>query len=292
MKDIRKKIIIDTDIGDDIDDAMALVYALASGRFEVIGVTTVFKDTVKRARIAKALVKRANVTVPVYAGYGMPLSGVIPESQEINQFRPEMEGPDFAPENPEPEAAVNFITESCRRYGKDLIVLAVGPLGNIARAVLSAPDITENLNPVIMGGCFNSDVHEWNIFCDPEAASVVFEKMHLKTVGVEITSQTRLDKKLCEIVQSPRDGLLGLLSDLTGMWRKAHEERFPTLHDVLALATIVMPELCEWESTGAFVNIEKHGVTEKTEGDNITYAVSVKKQLFFEEFFKIYSKIS
>lgn len=64
MKDIRKKIIIDTDIGDDIDDAMALVYALASGRFEVIGVTTVFKDTVKRARIAKALVKRANVTVP------------------------------------------------------------------------------------------------------------------------------------------------------------------------------------------------------------------------------------
>ena len=70
----RIKIIIDTDIGDDADDALAICLALKSEELEVMGITTVFRNTAARAQIAVRLLQLMGRTdIPVYAGIGHPL---------------------------------------------------------------------------------------------------------------------------------------------------------------------------------------------------------------------------
>ncbi|NSW92658.1 MAG: nucleoside hydrolase [Firmicutes bacterium] len=69
----KRKIIIDTDIGDDIDDALAISFALNSPEVEIIGITTVFRNTDARAKIAGKLLKLAERDIPVYAGCKQPI---------------------------------------------------------------------------------------------------------------------------------------------------------------------------------------------------------------------------
>ncbi len=69
MKENRIKILLDTDVGDDIDDALAIALGLSSEEVEFVGITTVFKNTNDRARIAKQLVKNNSYNIPVYAGH-------------------------------------------------------------------------------------------------------------------------------------------------------------------------------------------------------------------------------
>ena len=69
----KRKIILDTDIGDDIDDSFALLLMLESHQFDVLGVTTVFRNTKKRAKMAKQLIKSLGYDVEVYPGCNNPL---------------------------------------------------------------------------------------------------------------------------------------------------------------------------------------------------------------------------
>ena len=111
----KYKVIFDTDPGDDIDDVLALAYLLMSNKFELIGVTTAFKDTDKRARIIKKMLKLANLShIPVYAGYGQPLVKPIPDSQEINQYTLDLDSYEFKPDGYE-EEAIDFIISSCEK---------------------------------------------------------------------------------------------------------------------------------------------------------------------------------
>ena len=88
----KRKIIIDTDVGDDIDDAYAIVLAMASPEFDLLGVTTVFKNVAQRAYIAKSLLSAGNRgEVPVYAGINRPLR------QSVQAFEYEREGEDGLP---------------------------------------------------------------------------------------------------------------------------------------------------------------------------------------------------
>ena len=76
------KIILDTDIGDDIDDALALAYALMCGEIELLGVTTVFRDTVRRAELACCVLEALGRSdVWVYAGLGKPLLDPVAEGR-------------------------------------------------------------------------------------------------------------------------------------------------------------------------------------------------------------------
>ena len=103
--DKKYKVILDTDPGDDIDDVLAVAYLLLSNKFELIGVTTSFKNTEKRARIIKKMLRLANFShIPVYAGYGQPLVKQVPESQEINQYTSDLDSYEFKPDGYEEEA--------------------------------------------------------------------------------------------------------------------------------------------------------------------------------------------
>lgn len=114
---------------------------------------------------------------------------------------------------------------------------------------------------VIMGGCFNSDYPEWNMYCDPDSAKVVFEHAKdLLAVGVELTSQTKLSlEQSLKIEQDNRDEFFAYIGSLVKMWRATHGEDRPTLHDILAICTLRMPQSYAFER-GA-VTIDADGKT-------------------------------
>ena len=130
----QMKILIDTDIGDDIDDAIAL-YAAMRQNFEIVGITTVFENTIQRARQVKKLLREYGhgyESVSVFAGYGTPIGERDREVKDIPHYTPDLEQDIYAPSGTNPRDAVDFIIDACYKYGKELTVVAIGPFTNIA----------------------------------------------------------------------------------------------------------------------------------------------------------------
>lgn len=176
-----KKIIIDTDIGDDIDDAFALLTALSEPELEILGITTVFKNTPQRAQIVRYLLRLAGKeTIPVYAGIEVPLNGLIEkwnyeQYQEdgkirIHHYLDEMASEKYAPGN-----AVDFILETAAKYPGEVTLVALGPFMNVAAAKKKDNERFALLKEAyIMGGQPMDTYPEWNVRVDPLSASEFF----------------------------------------------------------------------------------------------------------------------
>ena len=232
------KLLLDTDIGDDIDDALALGLILQSEEFDLIGVTTVFKDTRARARMAKHMLNKTGFhTIPVMAGCSRPFNSDCDYNEGFTQYDPDMDSAVYD----EDTHAVDFIIDSVKKYGKELVIAAIGPLTNLATAILKEPNIMSGAGPiVIMGGCFNKHSLEWNVICDPEAAGVVLSSgLDIKMVGLDVTMQCELTQKDIDFM-SRSDTVLGtMLYGFIRMWRDANKQRMPILHDPLAIWSLL-----------------------------------------------------
>ena len=172
---------IDTDIGTDVDDALALAFALRHSELELAGVSTVFGDVELRARMVEALLLLAGAEgVPVLVGLGKPLT----EHRIGLMFGHEGQGllEDASPRlrtesDPRPERQVDALAEAIVSARADALV-AIGPLTNVAallRAGVKLPRLS------IMGGKttpgkiegMTGAIDEWNWRCDPEAAKTL-----------------------------------------------------------------------------------------------------------------------
>ena len=126
----RQKILIDTDIGDDIDDAVAIALGLKSENIEIIGITTVFRDTFSRARIAGRLLALAGKKeIPVYAGSRNGISEKY-SPKPLCQMTASANVSEYDPVNADDESgekAVDFILSAAKKYKKELIILGIGP---------------------------------------------------------------------------------------------------------------------------------------------------------------------
>lgn len=240
------KIILDTDIGDDIDDAAALALAMRWEKVELIGVTTVFLNTDIRARIArKFLTLSGKPKIPVYAGSGQTLKNDRNDLDGLTcQFTSDLLGPEYAPVNQADggDAAIDFIAESVCRYGDELTVAAIGPLTNIARAIKKHPEKMKGARIVLMGGAFYFPSREWNILCDPEAAETVFKSdCRVECVGLDVTMQTQLClPRYNAILNLKADPATDYLIQLIRLWNK-NTGSLPYLHDALTLYYAVEP---------------------------------------------------
>ncbi len=266
------KFIFDTDIGDDIDDALALDLALRLG-YDILGVTTVFRNTVMRARIAKrqlALFGRGDI--PVYAGYGKTLSGCADENAPLCQYTPELESPEYAPDGTG-EAAIDFLIESAKKYGDDLTIIAIGPLTNLACAVQKDPVAMRGVHRILaMGGDFVHQYSEWNILCDVEAAQIVYEaELPMICFGHEITRRTAVTQEM----QNTLFALSGTpyreyIATLVRLWYRSKPPEFlVVLHDVLTTYYAVAPEFFGTKKT--LVKVETKG--EATRGMTVNLSI-------------------
>ena len=243
----RKKILIDTDLGDDLDDAFALVCAMCLD-FDIVGITTVFRDTQSRARMVKKLLKEFGGYdhVPIYSGFSEFSSQ--PENKEnICLFGAELEDPAYAPDSVFPEDAVDFIIESCRRWGKELTVIAIGPFCNIAKAIDKDPEALAQAGKVcIMGGAYYKQYADWNVMCDVPAAEVMFRRLpNLYCIGADVTHLLYPEKSFMDILEN---GKLGYLSQLYEQWRQREPDSPFLLHDVLTIYYTLDPGICAMET--------------------------------------------
>ncbi len=242
-------LILDTDIGDDIDDALALALVLSSPKFDLRGVTTVFRNAPRRALLAsKILTEYQRSTVPVAPGLSKPL--LQPFDAKLGaQFRVLEEDGDEDIWAETPCNGIDFLVEEC--CGNDgvydaqnlLTLASIGPLTNLGVAIARCPEIVSCARLVMMGGCWNDETAEWNILCDPEAAAMVFNSgIEISMVGLDVTLQCQLSNEQVERI-SARHELLGRLMKL---WLNENS-RSITLHDPLAILTLIEPDLVCFE---------------------------------------------
>lgn len=277
------KIIIDTDIGDDIDDALAIGFALkldALDELDVLGITTVYKNTKLRAKIACKLLETANrEDIPVYIGCEQPLNMDIDSTEVPCQYTEEV--CNYTPK----DGAVQFIIDSCIANKEQVDIVCIGTLTNMARAILQEPSIVNSVKRIIlMGGAYTFHSIEYNIICDPEAAKVVFESgARIIAVGIDVTQKCKLSDEQVTIFSKSNDPLNRFIAELIKLYEAKHLDWPVYLHDPLALSVIVKPE---------FLSFEENEITVELKGEftrGMTYNISRSK--WWEKEYKSNTKI-
>ncbi len=261
----KPKILIDTDIGDDIDDAFALFLAMQLG-YEIVGITTVYRDTVARARMAKKLLAdfgRGYEDVPVYAGHGASFGGQAPLASPtyLSQYTADLADARYAPDGEDPDAAVDFIIRACEEYGEELTVAAIGPFTNMARVIEKDPAALGKAKKVaIMGGAFFKQYADWNVMCDVEAADLLFRCTdNLECMGADVTHQLRIREEDSQYLLDYRSDspAAAYVSGLYRQWQACSGGR-AVLHDPLVILYAAEPEVCRMEE--ACVSVITEGI--------------------------------
>lgn len=294
----REAVLLDTDIGSDIDDAVCLAYLLRQPRCELLGVTTVSGPVKHRAALASAVCRAAGrPEVPVRAGQsnGILLDEVQPRCPQ-DAVLPRFDH--AAPESFAPNAAVDFLREQIRARPNEVTLLAIGPMTNLALLFTLDPEIPKLLKRlVLMCGTFTNRTPgagpvEWNAICDPIATAAVYRapvKSH-RSVGLDVTLRCRMPAKECVAKFAQIGGPLAVVSAMTEVW--AHERKEVTFHDPLAAAVIFEPGLCEWQEGKVDVELKSDRVagmthwTTKSDRKPHEIAVDVNPAAFFEHYFE------
>ncbi len=297
----KQKIILDTDIGDDIDDAFALILASESEKLDLIGVTTVFRNAYKRAKMASYLLSKLDKNIPVYAGIDMPLvhkiEDIIPDDIKKRETVDE-DGKYHLPQYDdamnsgvvEDASAVDFIIDCVHKYPHEIILVPIGPFTNIASAIKKDPSIVNLIKEVrVMGGGLDQNFSEWNIYCDPEAASILFSSgVKLSCVGLNVTMQTALDDAFIKELSTSKSRSITLVHSMMMKWFDHYKFSQPVMHDPLTVASLIDPQILTFEDLHLFVSLKKESygfvfVDMKTP-NLISYATKVDKSRFYKIF--------
>lgn len=215
----KTKIIIDTDIGDDADDALALCLALKSPELEVAGITTVFRNTAARAKIAVSLLRMmGRDDIPVYAGLGRPLVQPADVNAVPIQLFEDMKDLPYCREL----GAVDYLYQTLSQAQDPITLVAIGPLTNIAMLLQTHPEVSNKIQElVIMGGAFYMHYTEWNILCDPEAAHIVFSSgVPVRAIGLDVTTRCQVGDSMVAFLRKAGKPETDLLADLLMCYHK------------------------------------------------------------------------
>jgi inosine-uridine nucleoside N-ribohydrolase len=291
-------LLFDTDIGSDIDDAVALAYLLRQRDCQILGITTVTGDTVKRAALAEIICRAGGRDdIPIYAGLAGPiLHG--PGQPEVPQYEAVASQPhrrDYAPG----AQAVLFLRDTIRAHPGEITLLAVGPMTNIAALFTLDPEIPALLKSlVLMCGVYTGAANhspgarEWNALVDPVATGIVYKggRGKLMGVGLDVTEKCRLPADECRRRFMAAGGALGVVGQMAEVWfQKAPHITF---HDPLAAAWIFESSLCRKVPGLADVHIDNDqfaGMTKwkpYAEGPH-RIAASVNSEAFFDHYFSV-----
>ncbi len=285
----RIPILLDTDPGTDIDDALAISYLLAKPECELVGITTVTGDTKKRSAIAEVLcnaVGRADI--PIVAGHAGPM-GHGPGQTWLAQYDKIAHLPHRL--DREPNSAVKFLQETIRSRPGEITLLTIGPMTNIGLLFAMDPEIPSLLkNYVAMAGAFYvNNGWETNCVVDPISTKIVShsKRESLKWVPLDVTTKCAMQKPDVEMLfQGP---LLSLVAQMAESWFESVDHIL--FHDPLAAVSLFLPEVVEYTSGTVHVEPEK-GLTSFEPGEGPDeVALKVQPEALFDEFFDTLSRI-
>jgi inosine-uridine nucleoside N-ribohydrolase len=248
-----EKIIIDTDIGSDIDDAFAVGLALHSPEFQILGISSAWGDTHLRARLLSRILKETGRTdIPVAAGIVKHPAGKL---DTLSQAAYAEDGP----ANQNYPNAVDFLLDQIRRHPGEITLIAIGPETNLGATIdRDAATFRSLKRIVLMGGSvyrgysqFNyGKTHgpdpEWNILCDIHAAQKVFSSgVPLYVMPLDSTQIKLQELERAEIFKAGTP-LTDALLVLYTQWSRGTTQT-PTLFDAVVVAYASHPELCPTE---------------------------------------------
>ena len=284
----RMKVVLDTDIGTDIDDAWALGYALKSPSFQLLGVTVSDADTAQRAKLAcKLLYRLGRTDVPV--AVGRPTVAVPPDRIDYQFTWAE----DFQAYKPVPTPAVEFIAETIRRNPGEVTLIAVGPLQNIGDLVRRYPDVVPLVKRVVlMSGSVGPNawsstaVAEWNVkLAIPEAQAVYAASWPLTIVPLDSTTYMRLEDRERDTLRAARTPLVVALEALLRLWSEEPTSRM-TLHDQMALAEAQHPGRFFGRCETMPIRVDAEGYTrvDRARGRSIAVCLEPKRNEFMTHY--------
>ena len=274
-----RQIIIDTDPGQ--DDAIAILMALASPELEVLGLTCVAGNvplalTQKNARMICELAGRTDI--PVFAGAARPLVRTLVTAEHVHGKTglngPVLPAPVMALQD---QDAVGFIVETIRSRPSGAVTLCpIGPLTNIALALIRAPEIAERIREIVLmgGACFEggntTPCAEFNIFVDPQAAQKVFSSgIPLIVHPLDMTHQALTTSKRVEKIRAVNNPVATAAAEMMDFFERFDERKYGTdggpLHDPNVIAWLLRPELYQ----GRDVNVEIEVSSELTMGQTV-----------------------
>lgn len=265
-----RPVILDVDPG--VDDALAILLALHSPELELVGISAVngnvpLSQTTENA--LKVLELGGRTDIPVYMGAERPL-----QREPIHAF--EVHGPHGlgGAHLPEPETlpagdAVDFLIRGIQSRTGEVIVVATGPLTNLALAESRAPGILKQARRVVvMGGALHppgniSPLSEFNFCADPHAARQVLAcGANLALVPLEASRQVWLERELLQQRIADREEPIAMFCAAAAQTAMAYEEQLYGragiyLHDPLAVGLAIYPELCRMQSL--WLDVETSG---------------------------------
>src|SRR5688572_10007782 len=259
-----KKILLDTDIGTDVDDAVCLAYLLSHPDCELLGITTVTGEAGKRAALASVLCQAAGREIPIYSGADHPMRGE--QRQPIAQQAAAL--PRWPHKSDFPEGqAVDFLAKTIRAHPGEVTLLTVGPLTNAGLLFSAHPDVAALLAGfVMMGGNFDeagpeAGRIEWNIAGELLASEIVYTtavRLH-RSLGLNVTQQVVMPAD--QVRERFTASLLRPVLDMAEIWFAGFYPSI-TFHDPLAAATVFEPDLCFYQQgTVRIDNSDKPGKT-------------------------------
>ena len=303
--------ILDVDPGH--DDAMAIMLACGAPELDVWAVTTVagnvsLDKTTRNALKVLALIGREDI--PVGAGAEAPLTRPLHTAEDIHGESgldgPELAEPTFASDG---RGAVRLIADVVEASAQPITLVPTGPLTNVATFLEEHAVLKEKIKRIVlMGGSIGpgntTPAAEFNVYVDPEAASMVFGSgLPITMVGLDVTHQAGAGPE--EVRRLRTLGPVGevaaeLATFFTGTYRRVFRFDAPPIHDAVAVAALVEPEIletrpmrveieCESELTRGETVCDVHGVWDKP--PNAEVGVELDKAAFFEILYRSLGKL-
>lgn len=280
-------VIIDTDIGDDIDDAFAIGLALQSPELHILGITTAWGDTELRADLVRRILdETGHPEIKVYPGASTP--------NPYNTFTQANWAQHAKPRNSARENAVEYLHSAIEAHPGQLTLIALGPLRNLGDLIDHYPKTFLKIKKIVMmGGSIDKGYGdfsylqphgadaEYNIKLDPSSARKVF------TSSVPIVLLP-LDSTQAKIEEVRRDALFSYGSPLTNaltllyhQWAWGTHQATPTAFDVVAVATTARPELCP--ITPMHLDVTVDGFTRRGPGSpNVSACLNLEESRFLD----------
>jgi purine nucleosidase len=253
---MRRPAILDTDIGSDVDDLLALVMLARAAELQLIGVTTVYGDTSLRARMARLVLNQmGHSDVPIGVGARETLTGrPVWWAGHEGHGLPDLDGVHID----EDDTAAAMIRRAAAEHRGRLDLFAIGPLTNVAEAISGDEAFAASLHHLyIMGGAFWMERAEHNIKCDPEAADVVFRSgIPITVCGLDVTKRVWLrEPDMARVREQARD-IGHLLADQVRRWWAFSGGNENNPHDPLAILPAIHPELFRFEQCDVRVELD------------------------------------
>ena len=290
-------IVIDCDPGH--DDAIAILLALASPEVELVGITTTHgNQTLEKttANALKVLELAGRADIPVARGSELPLERELTVADHVHG-ESGLDGPELPEPTSQPveQDALSFLAD---HLAPGVVLVPTGPLTNVARLLDERPDVRPE-RIVLMGGAIGlgniTPAAEFNIWADPEAAAAVFASgIDITMVGLDVTHEAIVGPERTARLRA-LGGIGRVVAELIDFYSGYHRTTYgwdgPPVHDALAVAAVIRPELLETAHRHVAIETESELTRGRTvvdvysrtdEAPNTHVAVGVEADAFLD----------